>query len=91
MNRKEMIRFINTEICPQIDFRLDIDFGDCIKMIERYRIGKPINIKMEAIVNDGFLYINSEPLGRIAPKLPKVECSEWGYYLEGRCIRDEDY
>lgn len=94
MDRKEKIEFINTNILPQIDFMNPCTAKDIvaesIKLIERWRIGKPIDIEMNAMVDDGVLYINYEPLGRIAAKTPKIEVSEWGYYLEGRCIRDYD-
>ena len=90
MDRREKIAFMNAEICPQVDFRVQIDFKECIRLIERWRIGKPIDIKMNPFVDDGFLFMNGEPLGRIAAKMPKMVCSEWGYYLEGRCIRDYD-
>lgn len=94
MDRREKIRFIRENIFPQIDFRnpthLKDIMADSVRLIERWRIGKPIDIKMTAMVDDGFLYMNGEPLGRIAAKMPKIEVSEWGYYLEGRCIRDYD-
>ena len=94
MNRKEKIDYINKNILPQIDFMnpctaKDI-VDDAIRLIEKWRIGKPVNVEMHAIVDDGFLYMNGKPLGRIAAKMPKLVCSEYGYYLEGRCIRDED-
>ena len=39
----------------------------------------------------GFLFINNDPVGRIAPKLPKVAYSEEAAYWEGRILsRQED-
>ena len=69
MDRREKIRFMNAEICPKVDFRVQIDFKECIRLIERWRIGKPIDVKMNPFVDDGFLYMNGEPLGRIAAKM----------------------
>ena len=94
MNRKERVRFIVDNIVPQIDLMNPVPLrdivGESLKLIERWRIGKPIDIEMTAIVNDGVLSINGETLGRIAAKMPTLPFSEWGYYLEGRCIRDYD-
>ena len=94
MDRREKIRFIRENIFPQIDFRnpthLKDIMADSVRLIERWRIGKPIDIEMNAIVDDGVLYMNGDLLGRIAAKMPKMVCSEWGYYMEGRCIRDFD-
>jgi len=44
---------------------------------------------MDIKVNDGFLYIDKEPKGRIAPMLKnrKVNiCSDYVYYLEGKIL-----
>lgn len=94
MDRREKIRFIRENILPQIDFMNPVPAKDIVvesvKLIERWRIGKPIDIKMNAMVDNGVLYMNGEPLGRIAAKMPTLPFSEWGYYLEGRCIRDYD-
>ena len=88
MDRKELIFFYYTEIFPQVDVSVGqyLNIGDVIKMIGRWRIGKKKNIWMTAKVDDGFLYINNDPVGRIAPKLPKVAYSDEAAYWEGRIL-----
>lgn len=92
MNRKEMIRFVNENVLPQIDWRYtDKDTPwKAIRLIERYRIGKPMNIEMVARVDDGFLFINDEPLGRIAMKVPKLNLSNESLYWEGRILARQE-
>jgi hypothetical protein len=92
MNRKEMIQFVNENVLPQIDWRYtDKDTPwKTIRLIERYRIGKPMNIKMVARVDDGFLFINDEPLGRIAMKAPKLNLSNESLYWEGRILARQE-
>ena len=38
------------------------------------------------LVVDGFLYLNDQPIERIASRSPKMSFTDRGYYLEGRCI-----
>jgi hypothetical protein len=92
MNRKEMIQFVNENVLPQIDWRYtDKDTPwKAIRLIERYRIGKPMNMKMVAKVDDGFLFINDEPLGRIAMKAPKLNLSNESLYWEGRILARQE-
>jgi hypothetical protein len=92
MNRKEMIQFVNENVLPQIDWRYtDKDTPrKAIRLIERYRVGKPANIKMDAKVNDGFLFVNDEPLGRIAAKVPKLNLSNESLYWEGRILARQE-
>ncbi len=92
MNRKEMIQYVNENVLPQIDWRYtDKDtLWKAIRLIERYRIGKPINMEMVAKVDDGFLFINDEPLGRIAAKAPKLNLSNESLYWEGRILARQE-
>ena len=98
MNRKQMIDFINNEILPTAEIS-DYDwfyFGkdiirDMIKGIESWRIGKNVNIEMNARVIDGDLYINGEFVKRVASKLPRKSFDERSYYYEGKCLRDFEY
>ena len=92
MNRKEKIQFVNENILPQIDWRYtDKDTPwKAVGLIERYRIGKPMNIEMVARVDDGFLFINDEPLGRIAMKAPKLNLSNESLYWEGRILARQE-
>lgn len=92
MNRKELIAFANANVFPQVENNmLDIDgMKEAIKLISKWRIGKPVNIKMSAKVNDGFLFMNGEPLGRIAAKVPKLTFNEYEYYMEGRILARQE-
>lgn len=74
MNRKQVIDFCNKNIFPQVKFPAShyMDCFDVVKIVSRWRIGKQMNIEMVAKVVDGFLYINDNPLGRIAPKMATV-------------------
>ena len=92
MNRKEMIQYVNENVLPQIDWRYtDKDTPrKAIRLIERYRIGKPMNIEMVARVDDGFLFINDEPLGRIAMKAPQLNLSNESLYWEGRILARQE-
>ena len=91
MNRQQMMTFA-IEILEQV--RWDIigyyfsayEVNQCIKLVSAYRHGKRADMKMEAIVNDGFLFINGDAVGRVAPKLPKVACTEYGKYLENKIL-----
>lgn len=92
MNRKELIAFANTNVFPQVENNvLDIDgMKEAIRLISKWRIGKPINIKTNAKVNDGFLFMNGEPLGRIAAKAPTPVFNEYEYYMEGRILARQE-
>ena len=92
MNRKELIVFANVNVFPQVENNmLDIDgMKEAIRLISKWRIGKPINIKMDAKVNDGFLFMNGEPLGRIAAKAPTSAFNEYEYYMEGRILARQE-
>ena len=95
MNRKEMIAFCVSAL-EQV--RWDIigyyftayEVNMCIKLVESYKKGKQKNIRMEAIVNDGFLFINGDAVGRIAPRLTKVKFTERGYWLEEQILKREE-
>lgn len=92
MNRKELIAFANANVFPQVENNmLDIDgMKEAIRLISKWRIGKSVNTKMDAKVNDGFLFMNGEPLGRIAAKVPKSAFNEYEYYMEGRILARQE-
>ena len=92
MNRKELIAFANANVFPQVENNmLDIDgMKEAIRLISKWRIGKSVNVKMNAKVNDGFLFMNGEPLGRIAVKVPKLTFNEYEYYMEGRILARQE-
>ena len=88
MNRKQIIQFCNENIFPQVNVRV-AHYMDCIevvKMVSRWRIGKLANIKMVAEVDDGFLIINGDAVGRIAPKMPRVTYNADAEHYENRIL-----
>lgn len=95
MNRKEMIAFC-VSVLEQVRWEAvgyyftAYDVNVCIRLVESYRRGKNVNMKMVADVVDGFLFINHEPVGRIAPKIPKVRFGEREYWLEEQILRREE-
>ena len=92
MNRKELIAFANANVFPQVENNmLDIDgMKEAIRLISKWRIGKPVNIKMDATVDDGYLLLNGDPVGRIAPKAPKVGYSAEAEYWERRILARQE-
>ena len=72
MNRKELIKFVNEKVSPQVGLNFTFSPVETVKMIERWRIGRPANMPMAPDVMDGFLFINNIPVGRIASRKPRV-------------------
>ena len=96
MNRREQIDFINEKVLPQCK---DLDHWHCygrqmikdiIKLISKWRIGKPINIEMKPVVIDGALFMNGDFLGRIEPKAARPAFDERAYYIEGRILARQE-
>ena len=90
MNRKELIKFVNEKVSPQVGLNFSFSPAETLKLIERWRIGKPANIPMVPDVMDGFLFINSLPVGRIAARKPRVAVSEGALYWEGRILARQE-
>ena len=91
MNRKEIIAFANREIFPQVKVEMDkADMIETIRLIGAWRMGKQIDVVMEPKVVDGFLFINGDPVGRIARKMPAPYYSERAYRLEGLILAREE-
>lgn len=90
MNRKQIIEFCNQNIFNQVNNQVSqfMDCAEVVKMVSKWRIGKLVNMEMIAKVDDGFLFINGEKVGRIAPKMPKVSYSVSADYWEGRILAD---
>lgn len=93
MNRKEMIDFVNSKICPQVN-TLDFTFSpaEVVKTVERWRVQNhvKINAAMVPDVLDGFLFINDKPVGRIASRLPRVTVSDGAIFWEGRILSRQE-
>ena len=89
MNRKEIVKFCNDNIfnqviCPQLMTRQDMI--DTVKMVANWRIGKKSDIIMQPTVVNNFLFMNGEPVGRIAPAPPRVMYSKEADYWENRIL-----
>lgn len=89
MSRKQIIAFCNEKIFPQVD-NPGLDVFETIKLVEKYRHGKPNNMEMIAKVYDGYLTINGEKCGRIAPKMPKNLYSDKAAYWEGKILARQE-
>ena len=96
-NRKKIIDFCNKEIFPQVHRSAWTHIGnelmDVVKMVSDFRHTNGYPSDMSARVDDGFLFINSIPVGRIARKLNhQVHVTDKGAYYEGRILaRQEAY
>lgn len=93
MNRKQIIDFCNKNIFTQIDSAVSqfLDCWEVVRMVSRWRIGKPVNVPMVARVDDGFLFMNDEPVGRIAPKAPRTYNAGADYWEGCILARQEAY
>lgn len=78
MDKKQRLMFVAEQIMPQVgNYALDpmtFSVREVEKLVARWRIGKPVDVVMVPRVENGFLFINGEPVGRIAPK--------WTHYTE---------
>ena len=100
MNRKYLIDVLNGQILPQINNKwtwADITPGrDILKMIQGHRAAQiksgaaKITDTLTAKVVDGFLYLNGDPVGRIAPKDPRPAFDDVAYYFEGRILARQE-
>lgn len=92
MDRRKIFEFINKEIYPQFD---GLMYGamkpvEIAKVVSGWRREHGWPREMIATVDDGFLFINSIPVGRIAPKHPRSAFSERAYYWEGRILERQE-
>jgi len=97
MNRKQMIDFVNYNVLPDAEIP-DFEwlahgreiFIDICKAISKWRIGKPIDIDMDAHVYDGVLWINGKAIKRVSAKMPRQAWSEAAHYWEGRILARQE-
>ena len=84
MDKKQRLQFVADKIVPQVS-PLDTSFSirETEKLVARWRIGKPVTVAMVPRVENGFLYMNGEPVGRIAAK--------WTHYAERAKARADYY
>ena len=91
MNRKELIKFCNEHVWPQVS-NPELMTADMMKetvnTIKKWRIGKPINVEMNVTVKNNFLFINGDRIIRLAPYVIKdgYKYTEATEYWEGRCL-----
>ena len=94
MTRKQIIEFCNKEVFPEVQHPMAqfMDMIEVIGMVTNWRRANGYPKTMHATVEDGFLWINENQVGRIAPKAPKLPYSETAAYWEGRILaRQERY
>lgn len=88
MNRKDIIAFCNDQIFPQVKCgKFAVNLIDVVKMVEQFRRNHHFPKSMTSKINNGFLYINDIPVGRIALREPKVFVSDKAAYYEGKILR----
>lgn len=77
-------------ILSQIDLRasFEVDIVEIQMILKEHQIyNKKHYHHMDLKVNDGFLYIDGEPKGWIAPSTPKrIGYTPYGYYIEGKIL-----
>lgn len=87
MNRKEVIAFCNTAVFPAAAGAAGLDPIETVRTVEKWRRKNGYPDTMTAEIENGFLFLNGSPAGRIAQKTPGIEISEKAAYYEGKCIR----
>ena len=93
-NRKEVINFCNEQIFPNVKNWLDFkgELWAVVEMVHKFRRENSFPEEMTARVDDGFLFINDLPVGRIAPRTPRVAYNHGEAYWENRILaRQETY
>ena len=101
MNRKQLIKFVNNDILPQINKSytwkdMFVSGNELIKLVIEFRNNQikageaKANDILTAKVIDGYLYINETPIKRIAPKDPRPAWSEAAYYYEGKILARQE-
>ena len=87
-NRKKIIEFCNSQIFPKVNTWTGFhgELMDVVSMVSKFRRENNFPENMEALVSDGFLYINRKSVGRIAPKAPRSFDNERACYWEGKIL-----
>ena len=100
MNRKDIIAVVNDQILPQVqwDWHYIKSAKELVKIISDYRSKMiksgtaKITDTITAKVIDGYLYLDNNPITRIAPKDKRPAHDEISYHIEGRILaRQEVY
>ena len=89
------VDFCNVKIFPQIKMLaiFHTNLREVLHIVERFYGGNIVPDSAEAFVDDGFLFLDGEKIGRIAPRLPRPfasgnDCDALNC-LEGRCLGDD--
>lgn len=95
MNRKQMIEFCNKHIFPQVNHSQWSGFKgelmEVVKMVSDFRRKNGYPKEMLPVVKNGFLFINNNPVGRIAMKAPKAYKFSYGTaYWEEKILNRQD-
>jgi hypothetical protein len=95
MSKKEIIKFINTQVLPKKASKTwqagDADGKELITIVQSWRRKNGFPEDMTATVTNGFLFINGTPAGRIA----NADTKAYGYSkkdisLEGRILARQE-
>ena len=91
-NRKEVIIFCNEQIFPNVKYWAGFkgELFDVVMLVHKFRRENGFPEEMKARVADGFLFINEKPVGRIAPKTPRVAYNPAAAYWEGRILARQE-
>lgn len=92
MNRKQIIDFCNDSIFPHIGIKESffVNCKEVIRIVTIWRRENNYPATMTASVDDGFLFLNQEPVARIAPKKPRTAFNEEVYQAEGRILARQE-
>lgn len=89
-------RFINNEILSKLvmpKVSATVFFSICPKeifhIVKTY-IESTNTFPKTAMVDDGFLYLDKKPIGRIAAKEPKIKVSNIATYYEEKILANQD-
>ena len=89
MNRREMLNWIKSEICPKLDISQELDIKCILDVVGKFRVNQhyKTDTPMTAAVNEyGHLFINGIHAGQITNKIPFGNFDEEGYCYEGKIL-----
>lgn len=94
-NRKKIIDFCVADVFTQVDsiawYGTKNELMEVVQMVAEFRRKNNYPETMTAKVDDGFLYINNKPVGRIARKLNNPSwMTEGADYWEGRILARQE-
>lgn len=99
-DRRKVVAFINEEILPQVSFdqwlHVPGEVRDIIHLVERYRKDHGYPQELKAVVKNGLLFLNGDPVERIALMEGfgrRNTYTDAAYHYEGRILArgESDY